>query len=114
MPLFSIPDPLLINHDILSPICCCGFRIIPRTSFQSKKHPFLSLLEDPFPSETIISSIGSKSVEMIHTYATALNLFLSGGSVNKESACNAEDPDSILGQEAPLEKEMATHFTILA
>ena len=51
---------------------------------------------------------------MIHTYATALNLFLSGGSVNKESACNAEDPDSILGQEAPLEKEMATHFTILA
>ena len=30
------------------------------------------------------------------------------GSVGKESACNARDPDSIPGQEDPLEKEMAT------
>ena len=45
---------------------------------------------------------------------TTLNLFLSGGSVSKESTCNAGDPGSILGWEDPLEKEMATHFSILA
>ena len=31
-----------------------------------------------------------------------------------ESACNAGDSVLILGQEDPLEKEMATHFSILA
>ena len=35
---------------------------------------------------------------------------LSGGSVDKESTCNAGD----LGWEDPLEKGMATHSTILA
>ena len=37
-----------------------------------------------------------------------------GGSVSKEYACNAGDPGSILGWEDPLEKEMATHSSILA
>ena len=32
----------------------------------------------------------------------------------KASACNAGDQGSILGQEDPLEKRMATHFSILA
>ena len=32
----------------------------------------------------------------------------------KESACNAGDPDSILGWEDPLKKEMANHSSILA
>ena len=32
----------------------------------------------------------------------------------KESACNAGDTGSIPGQEDPLEKEMATHSSILA
>ena len=36
------------------------------------------------------------------------------GSGGKESACNAEDPGMILGREDPLEKEMATHSSILA
>ena len=36
------------------------------------------------------------------------------GSVYKESACNAADQDWTLGQEDPLEKEMATHSNILA
>ena len=31
-----------------------------------------------------------------------------------ESACNAGDPSSIPGQEDPLEKETATHSSILA
>ena len=36
----------------------------------------------------------------------------SGGSDSKESACKAEDPG--FDQEHPLEKAMATHFSILA
>ena len=32
----------------------------------------------------------------------------------KEPTCNARDPGSTLGQEDPLEKEMATHSSILA
>ena len=32
----------------------------------------------------------------------------------QETACNTGDAGSILGQEDPLEKEMATHSSILA
>ena len=39
---------------------------------------------------------------------------LPGGSDGKESACSAGDPVQSLGQEDPLEKEKATHFSILA
>jgi len=35
-------------------------------------------------------------------------------SVDKEYACNAEDPGSIPGLKDPLDKEMATHSSILA
>ena len=38
----------------------------------------------------------------------------SGGSEGRETACNAGVPGSIAGWEDPLEKEMATHFSILA
>ena len=37
-----------------------------------------------------------------------------GGSDGKESSCNAGEPRLILGQEDPLEMEMATHSSILA
>ena len=37
-----------------------------------------------------------------------------GGSDSKESACNAADSGSVSGQDDPLEKEMATHSSILA
>ena len=37
-----------------------------------------------------------------------------GGSDGKESACSAEDPGSILGQEDSLEKRMAIYFSIPA
>ena len=46
-----------------------------------------------------------------------MTLTLTGGSVVKNSPANAEDTGdthSILGQEDPLEKEMATHSSILA
>ena len=36
------------------------------------------------------------------------------GSDSKESACNVGDLGSILGQEGPLEKELATPSSILA
>ena len=36
------------------------------------------------------------------------------GSAGKESVCNAGDVGSNLGQEDPLEKEMAPHSSILA
>ena len=36
-----------------------------------------------------------------------------GGSDGKESACNAGDPGLILGREDPLEKEVASHSSIL-
>ena len=36
------------------------------------------------------------------------------GSVSKESACNAGDPVQFLDKEDPLDKEMATHSSILA
>ena len=39
---------------------------------------------------------------------------LPGGSVGKESACNAGDLGLLLGWEDPLEKEMATHSSTLA
>ena len=39
---------------------------------------------------------------------------LPGGSDGKASAYNAGDPGSIPGREDPLEKEMATHSSILA
>ena len=35
-------------------------------------------------------------------------------SEGKESVCNARDLALILGQEDPLEKEMATHSSVLA
>ena len=37
-----------------------------------------------------------------------------GGSDCRETACNAGDLVQSLGQEHPLEKEMATHFSIVA
>ena len=37
-----------------------------------------------------------------------------GDSVGKECACNVGDPASIPGSEDPLEKEMATHSSMLA
>ena len=37
---------------------------------------------------------------------------LNGSSAGKESACNAGDLVQFLGQEDPLEKELATHSSI--
>ena len=49
-----------------------------------------------------------------YLYANAVTLDFLHSSVSKASACNAGDLGSILGWEVPLEKEMATHSSILA
>ena len=44
----------------------------------------------------------------------ASRLSFPGGLDSEESACNAGDQVQSLGQKDPLEKEMATHSSILA
>ena len=53
---------------------------------------------------TLVDSDASKKVQ----------LSFPGGSDGKESACNAGNQGSSLGQEKPFEKGMATHSSILA
>ena len=52
--------------------------------------------------------------ELNWTKHKAFNWGFPGGSDSKESACNAGDPGLSLGQEDPLEEEIATHSSILA
>ena len=61
-----------------------------------------SSLMNPFPLEILIWV-------WIRTY-----MGFPGGSEGKASACNAGDWVQFLGQEDPLEKEMATHSSTLA
>ena len=68
-----------------------------------------------------MGNIGNKDKTHTHTHlkSGALNYGLILGfpcsSVSKESACNAGDLGSIPGLgRFPLEKEMATHYSILA
>ena len=49
----------------------------------------------------------------VHSPKILFLLVFPGGLERKESACNAGDSSSILGQEAPLEKEMAIFPVLL-
>ena len=51
-------------------------------------------------------------IQVFALQRTSLNF--PGGSDSKESAYSVGDPVQSLGQEDPLEKEMATHSSILA
>ena len=51
---------------------------------------------------------------LIYSVFVCLFLHFPGGSADKESACKAGDPSSIPGLDDLLEKEMDTHFSILA
>ena len=53
-------------------------------------------------------------VNSLYFYLSKISLGFPGGSVVKNPPANARDIGSILGQEHSLEKEMATHFSILA
>ena len=80
---------------------------------------FLSYLFLPGESPGWMSLVGYSpwgrkeldTTERLHF--TSLQGFL-GSSDDKVSAYNAGDPGSIPGREDPLEKEMATHSSILA
>ena len=52
-------------------------------------------------------TFGEVHFELLHL------LHLPGGSDGKKSACNAGDPGLILGREDLLQKEIATHSSIL-
>ena len=52
-----------------------------------------------------------KSLQMKTSAFNFLFKTLPGGSDSKEFACNVGDPGLTLGQEDPLEKGMATHFS---
>ena len=51
---------------------------------------------------------------MVHKYILFLFTTSCGGTDCKESACNVGDRVQSLSWEDPLEKEMATYFSILA
>ena len=61
-----------------------------------------------------VRSIGIKHFPEGYWIVVFPTVDLSGGSDCKESACNVEDLVSFPGWEDPLEKEMATHSSILA
>ena len=69
------------------------------------------------PSRKLCSGSGGKIyitlVTFTHQYLLT-NATIPGGSDHRESTRTAEDPGSILGWEDPLEKGMATHYSILA
>ena len=52
--------------------------------------------------------------KQLKLYSTFTKEGFPGGSDGKESVCNAADLVRSLGREDPLEKELATHSSILA
>ena len=64
--------------------------------------------------ETRVRSLGWKIPWRRKWLPTPVFLGFPGGSVGKESACNAGDLGLIPGLEDPLEKGKATHSSILA
>ena len=67
-----------------------------------------------FPSLTTHVMSATLMLSSLCTLCFFKPLSCSCGSDGKESASNAGDPGSILSQEDPLEKGMATHSSILA
>ena len=62
----------------------------------------------------LFDSSHSDWCEMVSHYGFDLHYLFPGGSDGKASACKAGDLGSIPGWEDPLEKEMATHSSVLA
>ena len=68
----------------------------------------------PAMQETLGRFLGQEDPWRRVRLPTPVFLGFSGGSDGKESACNAGDTGSIPGSGRSLEKEMATHSSILA
>ena len=90
------------------------------SQFPCSREPLL-LWSDSTPSDGMpCSAVSSGSIRNLHDtkFEFAEVSARAGGfpsdSSSKESACNAGDLGSILGQEDTLEKAMATHSSILA
>ena len=66
-------------------------------------------MKEPTEAKTLLLLIF-----LISFIPLSLDLGSPGGSDSKESAYSVGDPVQSLGQEDPLEKEMATHSSILA
>ena len=63
--------------------------------------------------ETLVQFLGQEDALEEDRITTPVFLGFPGGSDSKESACNVGDLGSIPGLENALEKEMATHSSIL-
>ena len=73
---------------------------------------FIKILKTELPYDPAIPLLGiypEKIIIQKDTYTT-----FPGGLGDKETTCNAGDPGGSLDREDPLEKEMATHSSILA
>ena len=75
--------------------------VFNQLDLQISNHIHLHLIISSFPSNLLYSMAHFKNR-------------VPGGSDGKEFTCKARDPGSIPGLEDPLEKEMATHSSILA
>ena len=74
-------------------------------------YEFLLVPKDSVNNEVFLAFPHCSVEEWGRFYFIWTNWASLGGSVNKESVCNAGDPSSIPGGEDLLEKEMATHST---
>ena len=72
-----------------------------------------ALLQGIFLTQALAGSFFATSTTW-EAVEILFNTYFPGGSDGKASACNAGDPGLIPGLEDPLEKEMATHSSILA
>ena len=72
-----------------------------------------SLLMSLWTNQPHCLSVYHLVIENIHIYLASIHSYILGGSVVERSAKQEAQVQS-LGQEDPLEKEMATHSSILA
>ena len=86
------------------------WKIISLTAVNSLSYSLS--FHDPWSSRPSSDGVMGTRVCLLSTVTTVLNF--PGGSDGKASAYSAGDLSSIPGLEDPLEKEMATHSSILA
>ena len=86
-------------------------RVFSNTTVQ--KHQFFSAQPSSQSNSHIHTWPQENIPKILHRLLADFNS-LFGGSVSRESVCNAGDQILSLGMENPLDKEMATHSSILA
>ena len=77
-------------------------------------NPGIKLGSSALPADSSPAELpGKPPCTSYHHVTKGLFMGFHGDSDSKEYACNAGDPDLILGWEDPLEKRMATHSNVL-